>query len=61
MEYDSNIKLVEDPSDSLSLIDEILSANDDARPTKDGENLDGYSEGRWSDEEHEKFIIGKWT
>jgi hypothetical protein len=59
MECDSNIKLVEDRSDSLSYVDEILSANDEARPTKDGEGPDGYSEGRWSDEEHEKFLHGK--
>ena len=59
MECDSNMKLLEDLSNSLSFAQDIILANDEARPTKDSENQDGYSEGRWTDEEHEKFLVGK--
>jgi hypothetical protein len=38
MECDSNIKLLDDLSDSLSLAKDVFLSNDEIRPTKDSEN-----------------------
>jgi hypothetical protein len=54
MDCDQNIKLFNVNEDYITSSEDMLSAGNDMRQTNDG-----FSEGRWTDEEHEKFLYGK--